>query len=105
MSMMLHADGRPPFRADHIGSLLRPSALRQAFRRRSAGEIGDDEFVEAQDRAIGDAVHMQEDIGLQVVTDGEFRRSSYWGRLVERTVGFEIREALLKFRDDDGREV
>src|SRR5258707_14023023 len=48
---------------------------------------------------------MQEGIGLEVVTDGEFRRGSYWGRFVERTEGLEVRGALLKFRDDHGHEV
>ncbi len=43
--------------------------------------------------------------GLEVVTDGEFRRGSYWGRFVERTEGLEVRAALLKFRDDHGHEV
>jgi 5-methyltetrahydropteroyltriglutamate--homocysteine methyltransferase len=97
--------GRPPFRADHIGSLLRPPALRQAFRRHAAKEIGDEEFARVQDDCIRAAVRMQEEIGLEVVTDGEFRRGSYWGRFVERTAGLEVRAALLKFRDDDGREV
>jgi 5-methyltetrahydropteroyltriglutamate--homocysteine methyltransferase len=103
--MSIRPDGRPPFRADHIGSLLRPPALRQAFRRRAAGAIGGGEFAQLQDRAIRDAVRMQEEIGFAVVTDGEFRRGSYWGRLVERTEGLAVREALLKFRDDDGREL
>jgi 5-methyltetrahydropteroyltriglutamate--homocysteine methyltransferase len=48
---------------------------------------------------------MQEEIGLEVTTDGEFRRGSYWGRFVERTEGLEVRPALLRFRDDHGREV
>ena len=52
-----------------------------------------------------DAVRMQEETGLEVVTDGEFRRGSYWGRFVERTEGLEVRAALLKFRDDHGHEV
>jgi 5-methyltetrahydropteroyltriglutamate--homocysteine methyltransferase len=97
--------GRPPYRADHIGSLLRPPALRQAFRRHGRGEISDHEFIRIQDQCIRDAVRMQEEIGLEVVTDGEFRRGSYWGRFVEHTAGLEIRPALLKFRDDDGAEV
>ncbi|MCC6779960.1 MAG: 5-methyltetrahydropteroyltriglutamate--homocysteine S-methyltransferase [Hyphomicrobiales bacterium] len=97
--------GHPPFRADHIGSLLRPPALRQAFRRHGAGEIGDDEFARIQDDCIRAVVRMQEEIGLAVATDGEFRRGSYWGRFVARTQGLEIREALLKFRDDHGHEV
>jgi 5-methyltetrahydropteroyltriglutamate--homocysteine methyltransferase len=103
--MAIRPDGRPPFRADHIGSLLRPPALRQAFRRHAGNEIGDDEFARIQDACVRDAVRMQEEIGLEVVTDGEFRRGSYWGRFVERTEGLEVREALLKFRDDHGREV
>jgi 5-methyltetrahydropteroyltriglutamate--homocysteine methyltransferase len=97
--------GGPPFRADHIGSLLRPLALRQAFRRHAAKEIADEEFARVQDDCIRAAVRMQEEIGFEVVTDGEFRRGSYWGRFVKRTAGLEVRAALLKFRDDDGREV
>ena len=58
-----------------------------------------------QDKAIRDAVRLQEEAGLQVVTDGEFRRSSYWGRFVERCSGFEIKPAVFKFRDDHGHEV
>ena len=96
---------RPPFRADHVGSLLRPRGLRDAFRRHMQGELDDDAFAEVQDNAIRDAVRLQEEAGLQVVTDGEFRRSSYWGRFVERCDGFEIRPAVLKFRDDHGHEV
>ena len=103
--MSIRPDGRPPFRADHVGSLLRPPALRQAFRRHAAREIDDGEFARIQDGAIRDAVRMQQEIGLEVVTDGEFRRGSYWGRFVERTRGLEVRAALLKFRDDHGNEV
>ena len=103
--MASHGKGRPPFRADHVGSLLRPQALRQAFRRHAAGEIGDDEFAGLQDQCIRDVVALQEEVGLQVVTDGEFRRGSYWGRFVERTDGFEIKTASFKFRNDEGHEV
>jgi methionine synthase II (cobalamin-independent) len=103
--MSIRPNGRPPFRADHIGSLLRPPALRQAFRQHAAEEISDGEFARVQDQCIRDAVHMQEAVGLEVVTDGEFRRGSYWGRFVERTQGLEVRGALLKFRDDQGHEV
>jgi 5-methyltetrahydropteroyltriglutamate--homocysteine methyltransferase len=95
----------PPFRADHVGSLLRPAALRQAFRQHAAGEITDDVFAAVQDGCIRDAVALQEQTGLQVVTDGEFRRGSYWGRFVERTEGLEIRPASFKFRDDADHEV
>jgi 5-methyltetrahydropteroyltriglutamate--homocysteine methyltransferase len=97
--------GRPPFRADHVGSLLRPARLRQAFKQHAAGEIGDATFESILDDSIRDAVRLQEDTGLEVVTDGEFRRSSYWGRFVERLEGFTIMEAAYKFRDDHGHEV
>jgi 5-methyltetrahydropteroyltriglutamate--homocysteine methyltransferase len=96
--------GRPPFRADHVGSLLRPAALRQGFRRFATHEIAEHEFVGTQDQCIRAVVRQQEEAGLQVVTDGEFRRASYWARFVERTEGFAIRPALLRFRDDHGHE-
>jgi len=97
--------GRPPFRADHVGSLLRPSELRQAFRDHAAKQIDDATFAQIQDRCIRDVVKLQEDAGLEVVTDGEFRRGSYWGRFVERIDGFVIKQAVFKFRDDHGHEV
>jgi 5-methyltetrahydropteroyltriglutamate--homocysteine methyltransferase len=103
--MIGNAKGHPPFRADHIGSLLRPAALRQAFRDHAARRIDDKTFAQIQDRCIRDAVELQEDVGLQVVTDGEFRRGSYWSRFVERVEGFAIKPADFKFRDDHGHEV
>jgi len=95
----------PPFRADPVGSLLRPAALRQAFKRYGAGELDAPSFHEIQNESIRAAVRRQEEAGLKVVTDGEFRRSSYWARFVERTAGFEIRTAAYKFRDDSGHEM
>jgi 5-methyltetrahydropteroyltriglutamate--homocysteine methyltransferase len=97
--------GRPPFRADHVGSLLRPAALRHAFRQFAANEIDEGAFTQIQDECIRDVVKLQEETGLEVATDGEFRRGSYWGRFVERTDGFAIRPAIFKFRDDHGHEV
>lgn len=97
--------GRPPFRADHVGSLLRPPALRQAFRDHLGGRIDDVSFTAIQDACIRDVVALQEAAGLKVVTDGEFRRGSYWGRFVERLEGFTIKPAVFKFRDDTGHEV
>jgi methionine synthase II (cobalamin-independent) len=97
--------GHPPFRADHVGSLLRPPALRQAFRERHGGTIDEARFAAIQDQCIRAAVAMQESVGLKVVTDGEFRRGSYWGRFVERIDGFAIRPAGFNFRDDHGHEI
>jgi 5-methyltetrahydropteroyltriglutamate--homocysteine methyltransferase len=67
--------------------------------------MADAAYRAVQDRCIRDAVAMQQSVGLQVATDGEFRRGSYWGRFVERIEGFEIRPALFTFRDDHGHEV
>src|SRR5450432_1095253 len=67
----------PPFRADHVGSLLRPTQLLQARARRSADEISADALREVEDDAIRDVVAMQHDVGLQSATDGEFRRSAW----------------------------
>jgi 5-methyltetrahydropteroyltriglutamate--homocysteine methyltransferase len=93
-----------PARADHIGSLLRPKKLREAFRKHAAGELAEGDFTAAQDEAIRDVVHLQEDCGLQVVTDGEFRRISYWEKFVRLTAGLEVRNAVFKFHDQAGHE-
>lgn len=67
----------PPFRADHVGSLLRPQYLLQARQRYEAGEIDADALGEVEDRAIRETVRKQADVGLRSATDGEFRRSSW----------------------------
>ncbi len=67
----------PRFRAEHIGSLLRPAALLAARRRHAVGEIGDDALHAAEDAAITDAIALQARVGLALATDGEFRRRSY----------------------------
>jgi 5-methyltetrahydropteroyltriglutamate--homocysteine methyltransferase len=67
----------PPFRADHVGSLLRPPALLAARERFAAGTLDAGGLRAAEDEAIRDAVAMQEEIGLQSATDGEFRRTSW----------------------------
>ena len=59
----------PPFRADHVGSLLRPAALLEARRAKAAGEINADQLRVAEDDAIRDVVRMQESVGLQSATD------------------------------------
>jgi 5-methyltetrahydropteroyltriglutamate--homocysteine methyltransferase len=96
--------GRPPFKADHIGSLLRPKKLREAFRKHAAQEMSEQDFRAAQDEAIRDVVRLQEECGLQVVTDGEFRRISYWEKFVRLTAGLVIKDAVFKFHDEHGHE-
>jgi 5-methyltetrahydropteroyltriglutamate--homocysteine methyltransferase len=68
---------KPPFRADHVGSLLRTAPLRQARAKREKGEISADELKKVEDREIAAIIGKQEDIGLAAVTDGEFRRA-FW---------------------------
>ena len=67
----------PPFRAEHVGSLLRPDALSDARAKGKRGELSADAVRAAEDTAIRDAVALQQELGFQVVTDGEFRRD-YW---------------------------
>jgi 5-methyltetrahydropteroyltriglutamate--homocysteine methyltransferase len=90
--------------ADHIGSLLRPKKLREAFRRHAAGEMRDDELRVAQDEAIRDVVTLQQECGLQVATDGEFRRTSYWEKFVRLTQGLVVKDAVFTFHDAAGHE-
>jgi methionine synthase II (cobalamin-independent) len=68
---------QPPFRAEHIGSLLRPKALLEARAKFADGEIGREALVAAEDAAIEGALKLQERVGLKFATDGEFRRRSY----------------------------
>jgi 5-methyltetrahydropteroyltriglutamate--homocysteine methyltransferase len=67
----------PPFRADHVGSLLRPAALLDARKEHAAGRLTDVELAALEDAAILDAIALQRDVGLRSVTDGEFRRASW----------------------------
>ena len=67
----------PPFRADQVGSLLRPKAVHEARARAAAGEITQAELREVENEAIADAVKKQESVGLQGITDGEFRRAYF----------------------------
>jgi 5-methyltetrahydropteroyltriglutamate--homocysteine methyltransferase len=68
---------RPPFRADHVGSLLRAAPLKEARAKRERGELTADQLKAIEDREIATIIKRQEDIGLKAVTDGEFRRA-FW---------------------------
>ena len=81
---------KPPFRADQVGSLLRPPELREARAKAKRGEISAGALRDAEDAAIGQAIARQESIGLQSITDGEFRRD-WWH--VDFLTGFEGVEA------------
>jgi 5-methyltetrahydropteroyltriglutamate--homocysteine methyltransferase len=85
---------RPPFRADHVGSFLRPQALLEARERRRKGEINAAQLREAEDAAIREIVAFQEDLGLEGVTDGEFRRTYFHIDFLEQLEGVETRGGL-----------
>lgn len=68
---------RPPFRADHVGSLLRPQRLLTARAEHAAGRMTREDLRAVEDEAIRDVVRMQEEVGLRSATDGEFRRASW----------------------------
>ena len=98
---------KPPFRADHVGSLLRPRALIEAHTANSKGSLSDGELRRLEDAAIQDAIAMQERVGLQAVTDGEMRRNNWRDRFFESVDGFskEKVESSFIFTDYDGRAI
>ena len=79
---------KPPFRADHVGSLIRPQELRAARQSHLEGKLAAGELRALEDRLIREVVAMQERVGLQAVTDGEFRRTSFREVLFESMDGF-----------------
>lgn len=85
-------------RADHVGSLLRPDALKKAHRAHMEKKIGDAELESVVAGCIKDAVKHEEAAGLQFVTDGEFRRGSWFLGFVESLDGIELKKAELMFR-------
>ena len=95
---------RPLFRADHVGSLIRPQELRDARQAHLAGTVPAAELHALEDRLISEAVAMQEYVGLQAITDGEFRRTSFREVLFESIDGFskERVETDFSFSYADG---
>jgi 5-methyltetrahydropteroyltriglutamate--homocysteine methyltransferase len=75
---------QPPFRADHVGSLLRPPALAKARADHAAGRVSDAQLKATEDQAIRDVVRMQEEVGLQGITDGELRLMAHGFPLPDR---------------------
>jgi 5-methyltetrahydropteroyltriglutamate--homocysteine methyltransferase len=80
----------PPFRADHVGSLLRPPAVHDARAKVAAGEISRDELREVEDREIARAVARVESLGMKAVTDGEFRRAWFHLDFLEQLDGVAV---------------
>ena len=91
---------RPPFRADHVGSLLRAAPLKEARAKHEKGEISADVLKAVEDREIAAIIRKQEDIGLRAVTDGEFRRAFWNYDFLRRLDGVEayLGERKIKFQ-------
>jgi 5-methyltetrahydropteroyltriglutamate--homocysteine methyltransferase len=97
----------PPFRADHVGSFLRPARLAEARERRSRDELTAEELRSIEDECIADVVRNQEKVGLLGITDGEFRRFMFHLDFLEQLDGVSVTEGdfLARFRRNDGTEV
>jgi 5-methyltetrahydropteroyltriglutamate--homocysteine methyltransferase len=84
---------KPPFRADDVGSLLRPTALKDARAAREAGKIDAAELRAVEDKSVRDVVKKQEEVGLKAVTDGEFRRAWWHFDFLDELDGVDVVEA------------
>jgi 5-methyltetrahydropteroyltriglutamate--homocysteine methyltransferase len=93
----------PPFRADHVGSFLRPPALLEAREKFKQNAISKEALRAVEDDAIREVVRLQEDLGLQGVTDGEFRRTYFHVDFLEQLAGVEVKGGIASsFRSSEG---
>ena len=93
------------YRTDHVGSLVRPEALLVAREAYKAGRMPLEELRAVEDEAILEVFRMQQDIGLEVFTDGEFRRQSYTTDQYEAVEGFAAEYPIVEATDPDGKTV
>jgi len=94
------------YRSDVVGSLLRPAYLKEARGRHEAGELSDAAFKQIEDRAVAEAIEMQDRSGVEVVTDGEMRRYAFYGHLVDAIEGYDkLGGWAIPFRDEKGEEL
>jgi 5-methyltetrahydropteroyltriglutamate--homocysteine methyltransferase len=93
-------------RSDVVGSLLRPGYLKEARQRWEAGELSAAEFKRIEDRAVDEAIRLQEEAGLDVLTDGEMRRYAFFGHLIDALDGFDkLGGWAIPFRNEEGGEL
>lgn len=92
----------PPFRAENVGSFLRPADLKAAHKQLQDGAIAPQQYERHLSDAIRHVVGLQEAAGLSSITDGEFGRSSWFGFFFERMDGFRLEPSAFKFRDEHG---
>ena len=96
----------PTYRSDVVGSLLRPAYLVAARRDVEGGRLTPAAFKGLEDRAVDEAIELQETAGLAVVTDGEMRRYAFFGHLIEALDGFDkLGGWAIPFRDEQGAEL
>jgi 5-methyltetrahydropteroyltriglutamate--homocysteine methyltransferase len=94
------------YRTDVVGSLLRPAYLKAARAEYEAGRLNDQAFKQIEDRAVDEAVALQERAGIEMVTDGELRRYAFYGHLVDAVEGFDKYGGwAIAFRDEAGEEL
>ena len=91
--------------ADHVGSLLRPQKLKDAARAFFGKRMEAAEFKRITDECVLDAIALQEDAGLMSITDGEFRRASWFDGFIQAVEGVGVKPALFSFTDDAGKVV
>ena len=84
-------------RNDVVGSLLRPAGLKQARQRYDEGKLSAEDLRQLEDQEIRNAVRLQEELGLAVVTDGEYRRLNFQDSFGESVSGYDAGKASLKF--------
>ena len=96
---------KPFFHADHVGSLLRPTKLLEARKKWKNGKLTFSALKEVEDSSIQEVVKLQEDVGLKVVTDGEFRRENWWIDFISKINGIEISEPDIssEFKTNGGK--
>jgi len=94
------------FHSEVVGSLLRPTYLVEARKRLETGELNAADFKVIEDRAVNEAIALQETAGIDVITDGELRRYAFYGHLVEALAGFDKYGGwAIPFRDETGEEL
>src|SRR5438445_1243183 len=94
------------FHSEVVGSLLRPAYLVEARKQFEAGQLSAADFKAVEDRAVQEAIALQEAAGIDVITDGELRRYAFFGHLIEALEGFDKYGGwAIPFRDETGEQL
>src|SRR5574341_1881893 len=96
----------PIYRSDVVGSLLRPTYLKEARKKRASDELSHAEFKQIEDNAVNEAVALQMNVGLDVISDGEMRRYAFFGHLIDSVEGYDkFGGWAIPFHDEQGNEL